>query len=67
MFKTDYKVKINTYLWKKALEKLKSDFKMNLTQTDSMMIILLLNLYKCKNEIRSSDNLYLAVEHPSRL
>lgn len=67
MFKTDYKVKINTYLWKKALEKLKSDFKMNLTQTDAMMIILLLNLYKCKSDMRSRDNLYLAVEHPSEL
>lgn len=67
MFKTDYKVSINSFLWEKALEKLKSDFKMNLTQTDAMMIILLLNLYKCKSEIRSSDNRYLALEHPSEL
>ena len=49
MFKTDYKVSINSFLWEKALEKLKSYFKMNLTQTDAMMIILLLNLYKCKS------------------
>lgn len=67
MFKTDYKVSINSFLWEKALEKLKSDFKMNLIQTEAMMIILLLNLYKCKSDMRSRDNLYLAVEHPSEL
>lgn len=50
-----------------ALKKIESDFGKKYCKTDSLLIIMLLALYKRKSRLRSSNNLYLAVEHPDQL
>lgn len=55
------------FLWEKRLEKIESDFGKKYTKTDCMLIIKLLALYKKKNKLHNTDNLYLAVNHPDQL
>lgn len=66
MVKKDIHIRINSYLWKNALEKLKTDFGINCTKTDSILLIMLLALYKKKDKLRTPDNRYLAVHHPEQ-
>lgn len=67
MVKKDIKIQINEILWEKALEKIESDFGKKYCKTDSLLIIMLLALYKRKCKLRTTDNLYLAVNHPDQL
>ena len=67
MRKKDIKIRINEILWKKSLEKIESDFGRKYCKTDSMMIIMLLALYKRKSILRNSDNIYLAVQRSEQL
>ena len=67
MVKKDIKIQINTILWEIALKKMESDFGKKYSKTDSLLIIMLLALYKRKSRLRTSDNLYLAVTHPDQL
>lgn len=50
-----------------ALKKIESDFGKKYCKTDSLLIIMLLALYKRKSRLRSADNLYLTIEHPDQL
>lgn len=67
MVKKDIKIQINTILWEMAQKKLESDFGKIHAQTDCLLIIMLLALYKRKSRLRTSDNLYLAIKHPDQL
>lgn len=67
MVKKDIKIQINEILWEKALEKIESDFGKKYCKTDCILIIMLLALYKKKNKLHSTNNLYLAVNHPDQL
>ncbi len=67
MKKKDIKIQINEILWKKALEKIESDFGEKYCKTDCILIIMLLALYKKMNKSHNTDNLYLAVNHPDQL
>lgn len=67
MTKKDIHIRISSYLWKNALEKLKTGFGINCTKTDSILIIMLLALYKKKDKLRTPDNCYLAIQHPQQL
>lgn len=67
MIKKDIKIQINEILWKKALEKIESDFGKKYYKTDSLLIIMLLALYKKKNKLRTTNNLYLAINYPKQL
>lgn len=67
MIKKDIKIQINEILWKMALEKIESDFGIKYCKTDCILIIMLLALYKKKNKLHSTNNLYLAVNHPDQL
>ena len=67
MRKKDIKIQINEILWEKALEKIESDFGKKSCKTDNLLIIMLLALYKRKCKLRTTDNLYLAVNHPDQL
>ena len=67
MVRKDIKIRINTILWEMALKKIESDFGKKYSKTDSLLIIMLLALYKRKNRLRTTDNLYLAVTHPDQL
>ena len=67
MRKKDIKIRINEIIWKKSLEKIESDFGRKYCKTDSMMIIMLLALYKRKSILRNSDNIYLAVQRSEQL
>ena len=67
MVKKDIKIRINTILWEMAQEKIKSDFERRYIKTDCLLIIMLLTLYKRKSRLRTSDNLYLAIEQPDQL
>lgn len=67
MVRKDIKIKINLVLWEMAQKKMESDFGKKHAQTDCMLIIMLLALYKRKNRLRKSDNLYLAIGQPDWL
>lgn len=67
MVRKDIKIQINTILWENAVKKIETDFGKKYTKTDRILIIMLLALYKKKNKLRSTDNLYLAVIHPDQL
>lgn len=67
MRKRDIKIQINEILWEKALEKIETDFGKRYCKTNSLLIIMLLALYKKKCKLRTTDNLYLAVNHPDQL
>ena len=67
MVKKDIKIQINEILWEKALEKIESDFGKKYCKTDCILIIMLLALYKKKNKLHNTENLYLAVNHPDQL
>ena len=67
MIRKDIKIKINTFLWEMARKKIESDFGKKYSQTDCILIIMLLALYKKKSNLRSTDNLYLAIQHPLQL
>ena len=67
MRKRDIKIQINEILWEKALEKIETDFGKKYCKTNSLLIIMLLALYKRKCKLRTTDNLYLAVNHPDQL
>ncbi|WP_242861298.1 hypothetical protein [Acetivibrio ethanolgignens] len=67
MVRKDIKIQINTILWENAVKKIETDFGKKYTKTDCMLIIMLLALYKKKNKLHSTDNLYLAVNHPDQL
>ncbi len=67
MLKKDITIKINLVLWEMAQKKVESDFGKKHAQTDCLLIIMLLALYKKNNKLRSADNLYLAIKHPDQL
>lgn len=67
MQRKDIKIQINTILWEMAQEKIESDFGKRYVKTDCMLIFILLALYKRKSRLRTSDNLYLAINHPDQL
>ena len=67
MVRKDIKIQINTILWEMAQRKIESDFGKKYTKTDSILIIMLLALYKKKNKLRNASNLYLATQHPDQL
>ena len=67
MVRKDIKIQINTILWENAVNKIETDFGKKYTKTDCMLIIMLLALYKRKCKLRTTDNLYLAVNHPDQL
>lgn len=67
MRRTDIKVGINEKLWKKMKEKMKTDFGHSYCDTDSLLIVILLFLYKKKNPNRNTDNLYLVLDNPTEL
>lgn len=67
MVRKDIKIQINTILWENTVKKIETDFGKKYTKTDCMLIIMLLALYKKKNKLHSTDNLYLAVNHPDQL
>lgn len=67
MIKKDIKIRVNTILWEMALKKMESDFERKYSKTDSLLIIMLLALYKKKSKLRSADNMYRAVEHPDQI
>ena len=60
-------LQINTILWENAVKKIETDFGKKYCKTDSLLIIILLALYKRKCKLRTTDNLYLAVNHPDQL
>lgn len=66
MLRKDIKIKINTILWELAQKKIESDFGKKYCKTDSLLLIMLLALYKRKSKLRTTDNLYLAVKHPDQ-
>ena len=67
MVRKDIKIQINIILWEMAQKKVESDFGKKHAQTDCMLIIMLLALYKRKSRLRKSDNLYLAIGQPDWL
>lgn len=67
MVRKDIKIRINTILWEMAQKKIESDFGKKYAQTDCLLIIMLLALYKRKSRFRTSDNLYLAIGQPDQL
>lgn len=67
MVRKDIKIQISTILWEMAQKKIESDFGKIHAQTDCLLIIMLLALYKRKSRLRTSDNLYLAIKHPDQL
>ena len=67
MRKKDIKIQINEILWEMALEKIENEFGKKYCKTDSLIIIMLLAFYKRKSKLRTTDNLYLAVNHPEQL
>ena len=67
MRKKDIKIQINEILWEMALEKIENEFGKKYCKTDSLLIIMLLAVYKMKSKLRTTDNLYLAVNHPDQL
>ena len=67
MRKKDIKIQINEILWEMALEKIENEFGKKYCKTDSLLIIMLLAIYKMKSKLRTTDNLYLAVNHPDQL
>jgi len=66
MVRKDIKIKINLVLWELAQKKIESDFGKKYCKTDSLLLIMLLALYKRKSKLRTTDNLYLAVSHPDQ-
>ena len=56
MKKKDIKIQINEILWKKALEKIESDFGEKYCKTDCILIIMLLALYKKMHKSHNTDN-----------
>ena len=66
MLRKDIKIQINTILWEKTQKKIESDFGKKYCKTDSLLLIMLLALYKRKSKLRTTDNLYLAVKHPDQ-
>lgn len=67
MHKVGIRIKINKILWEKALKKVESDFCRKYSKTDSLLIVMLLGLYKSNDKVRSSDNLYLVIENPEQI
>lgn len=67
MVRKDIKIQINIILWEMAQKKVESDFGKKHAQTDCLLIIMLLALYKRKSRLRKSDNLYLAIRQPDWL
>ncbi|MDY6155244.1 MAG: hypothetical protein SPH96_01765 [Agathobacter sp.] len=67
MRKKDIKIQINEILWEMALKKIENEFGKKYCKTDCILIIMLLALYKKKNNLHNTDNLYLAVNHPDQL
>ena len=67
MIKKDIKIKINIILWEMAIKKIESDFGKKYTKTDCILIIMLLALYKKKSNLRTTNNLYLAIQEPNQL
>lgn len=67
MLKKDINIRINVILLEMALKKIETDFGKKYTKTDCMLIIMMLALYKHNNSLRTSDNVYLAIQHPDQL
>ena len=67
MRKRDIKIQVNTILWEMVLKKIENEFGKKYCKTDCILIIMLLALYKKKNKLHNTDNLYLAVNHPDQL
>lgn len=67
MKRKDITIKINLVLWEMAQKKIEADFGKRHAQTDCLLIIMLQALYKRKSRLRTSDNLYLALEQPDQL
>lgn len=67
MVRKDIKIRINTILWELAQKKIESDFGKKYCKTDSLLIIMLLALYKRKSKLRTPYNLYLAIGQPDWL
>lgn len=62
MRKKDIKIKVNKNLWRKMKEKVESEFGEKFCDSDCLLIVLLLAVYKRKNKQRSHDNKYLSCE-----
>lgn len=60
MRKKDIKIKVNKNLWRKMKEKVESEFGEKFCDSDCLLIVLLLAVYKRKNKQRSHDNKYLS-------
>lgn len=67
MYKKDIKIEVNKILWERMINKVKMDFKRSYVQTDCLLIVMLLSLYKKNSTERSQDNLYLAIKKPDEL
>ena len=63
MQKKDIKIKVNNKLWKQMKEKVKKDFNRSYCDTDCLLILILLSLYKKKHSFRYEDSLYLLVDN----
>ncbi len=63
MQKKDIKIKVNKKLWKQMKEKVKKDFNRSYCDTDCLLIIISLALYKKKHSLRCEDSLYLLVDN----
>lgn len=63
MQKKDIKIKVNKKLWKQMKEKVKKDFNRSYCDTDCLLILILLALYKKKHSLRCEDSLYLLVDN----
>lgn len=61
--KKDIKIKVNKKLWKQMKEKVKKDFNRSYCDTDCLLILILLALYKKKHSLRCEDSLYLLVDN----
>ena len=55
MRKNDIKIQINEILWEMALEKIENEFGKKYCKTDSLLIIMLLAVYKMKSKLRTTD------------
>lgn len=67
MVKKDISISVNKIMWENARNKIQKDFGRSFADTDTLLIIMMLSLYKPKSDLHSPDNLYLAVDHPSFL
>lgn len=67
MRRMDMKIKVNRKLWRLMKEKVKRDFGKSYCDTDCLLIIILLALYKRKHNDRCADNLYLVLDEPADL